>query len=54
MTNKRLVIMIDDFNLLEEESQVGQFLTSCIKYGYFYDFSTNEKTYLHNISFIVA
>lgn len=46
--------MIDDFNLLDLESQIGEFLMSWIKNGYYYDLANNEKIYIHNISLVVA
>ena len=53
-TNKRLIIFIDDFNILDINCQIGEFIMTCIKNGYYYDTTTNEKIHIQNISFVVA
>jgi dynein heavy chain len=53
-TNKKLIIFIDDFNILDINSQIGEFMLTCIKDGYYYDTATNEKIFIYNISFVVA
>jgi hypothetical protein len=53
-TSKKLIIFIDDFNILDISSQIFQFIMACIKDGYYYDAATNEKIFIFNISFVVA
>jgi hypothetical protein len=45
-TNKKLVIFIDDFNTLDIKSRIGEFIMACVKDGYYYDKTTNEKIYI--------
>ena len=53
-TNKKLVIFIDDFNTLDINSRIGEFIIACVKDGYYYDTTTNEKIYIYNIAIVAA
>ena len=47
------MLVIDDFNLLNEESDTGRFLTSMITLGHYYD-SCNNVVRLDNYSIVAA
>ena len=54
INGKRLVILLDDVNTLDENSSVGKFFRNVLNQGYYYDHITMEKVHLKNVSIIAA
>jgi len=54
INGKKLVIMLDDVNTLDERSSIGIFLRSILSQGYYFDHITLEKIYLNNVSVIAS
>lgn len=51
---KKLVLILDNINLFEENSKIGKFLKSILLFGYYYDDITHEKIYINNLVIIAA
>jgi hypothetical protein len=54
INGKKLIIMLDDINTLEEKSNIGVFLRSILSQGYYFDHITLEKIHLNNVSVIAS
>jgi len=51
---KKLILIIDDINLLKEQCDIGRFLKSLLSLGYYYDHDTLEKIYFSNVVILAA
>ena len=51
---KQLVVLIDNVNYIEQNSELCRFLSSCVSYGYYVDELEKRKVELGNISFVCA
>lgn len=53
-TGKKLVVMIDNFNLINTDSALFEFLHTAISHQYYYDFSRNRKITIGDVCFICS
>ena len=53
-SGKKLVVMLDDFNLINENGELLEFMMTCSSEGYFLDQEINKKIQLGDIWFICA
>ena len=54
INGKQLILILDDINLVVEESKIGRFLKSILTVGYYYDCLSLQKVYLTNVSILAA
>jgi hypothetical protein len=54
INGKKLVLLIDDLNLLDERSPIGIFLKSILTLGYYHDPLSLEKIHLSNVVVLAA
>ena len=54
INGKKLIILLDDINTIDEEGNFGRWLLSILAQGYYYNNITLEKIYLKKVSIIAT
>ena len=54
INGKQLILILEDINLAEEESDIGRILKSILTVGYYYDSFSLDKIYMGNVALLVA